>query len=123
VQGTTPPIAPRWILAAGAAYERPLERLGVSAFANIDLRWQSRAYVGASARPDNDDFYQNGYAVVGARIGAQSMSGSIRLEVWARNLFDQRAWSILNNTTLQPGSISGFVIEPRTIGVTLAGAW
>jgi outer membrane receptor protein involved in Fe transport len=123
VQGTTPPIAPRWILAAGAAYERPLERLGVSAFANIDLRWQSSAYVGASARPDNDDFYQNSYAVVGARIGAQSMSGSIRLEVWARNLFDQRAWSILNNTTLQPGSISGFVIEPRTIGVTLAGAW
>ncbi len=52
-------------------------------------------------RPAN--FSQDAYAVVGARIGAQTLDGHYRLEVWARNLFDQRSWSILNNTTLQPG--------------------
>lgn len=129
VQGTTPPVAPRWVLTGMVAYERPLDALGVTGFGNIDVRWQSRAYVGASADPARQDFYQDAYAVVGARIGAQTMSGNYRIEVWARNLFNQRSWSILNNTTLQPAigsvpsTISGFVTDPRSFGVTLTGVW
>lgn len=129
VQGSTPPVAPRWVLAGAIAYERSVDALGLTGFGNIDVRWQSRAYVGASADPARQDFYQDAYAVVGARIGAQTLNGNYKIEVWARNLFNQRAWSILNNTTLQPGfggtpgSISGFVIDPRSVGVTLTGAW
>jgi outer membrane receptor protein involved in Fe transport len=122
VQGTTPPFAPRWILVGTAAYQRALQSLGVTGFANVDVRWQSRSYVGASAAPAGN-FYQDAYAIVGARIGAQTLDGHYKLEIWARNLFDQRSWSVLNNTTLQPGSISGFVIDPRSFGVTLTGAW
>ena len=122
VQGTTPPFAPRWILVGTAGYERMLGALGVTGFGNIDIRWQSRTYVGASADPLGN-FRQDAYAVVGARIGAQTLDGQYKLEVWARNLFDQRSWSVLNNTTLQPGSISGFIIDPRSFGVTLNGAW
>lgn len=122
VQGTTPPFAPRWILIGTAGYERPFGSLGVTGFGNIDVRWQSKAYIGASADPSGN-FKQDAYAVVGARIGAQTLDGRYKLEVWARNLFDQRSWSVLNNTTLQPGSISGFIIDPRTFGVTLTGAW
>jgi outer membrane receptor protein involved in Fe transport len=122
VQGTSPPFAPRWILAGAVGYQRAYEALGVIGFGNIDVRWQSNAYVGASASPAGN-FRQEAYAVVGARIGAESLSGNIKVEVWARNLFDQRSWSVLNNTTLQPGSISGFVTDPRTFGVTLTGMW
>jgi outer membrane receptor protein involved in Fe transport len=126
VQGTTPPVAPRWVLAGTVAYSRPFESLGVVGFGNIDIRWQSRAYVGASANPSPLpplDFRQDAYAVVGARMGAQSLSGNIKFEIWARNLFDQRSWSVLNNTTLQPGSMSGFVTDPRSFGVTLTSVW
>jgi len=128
VQGTTPPVAPRWVLAGAVSYERPFDSLGLTGFGNIDIRWQSKAYIGASAEPSGN-FYQDAYAVVGARIGAQSLSGNIRVEVWARNLFDQRSWSILNNTTLQPrttsgpSSISGYVTDPRSFGMTLTTAW
>jgi outer membrane receptor protein involved in Fe transport len=51
------------------------------------------------------------------------------MELWARNLFNQRAWSLLNATTLQQGStpqqssISGFVTDPRSWGVTVTAAW
>ena len=89
-----------------------------------------RVYCGlASAEPSREAFYQDAYAVVGARIGAQSLSGHLKIEVWARNLFNQRAWAVLNNTTLQPGflgrpgSISGYVTDPRSVGVTLTGMW
>ena len=122
VQGSTPPLAPRWILTGGVGYQRAYDALGVIGFGNIDVRWQSNAYVGASASP-GANFRQDAYATVGARIGAETLNGQLKVEVWARNLFDQRSWSVLNNTTLQPGSISGFVIDPRTFGVTLTGAW
>ena len=122
VQGSTPPVAPRWVLAGAVSYERPFDGLGITGFGNIDIRWQSRANVGASATP-SANFSQDAYAVVGARVGAQSPSGNIRVEVWARNLFDQRSWSILNSTTLQPYSISGYVIDPRSVGITFTGAW
>jgi outer membrane receptor protein involved in Fe transport len=61
--------------------------------------------------------------VFGARIGAEAPDKHWRVELWARNLFDQRAWSILSSTTLQPGSISGFVTDPRSMGVTATLAW
>jgi iron complex outermembrane recepter protein len=122
LQGSTPPVAPRWVLAGALAYERPLPGLGVTGFGNFDVRWQSKANVGASATP-SASFSQDAYAVVGARIGVRSSSGNIQIEAWARNLFDQRSWSVLNSTTLQPGSISGFVIDPRSVGITLTGRW
>lgn len=122
VQGSTPPVAPRWILTGMVGYERALQPLGVSGFGSVNVRWQSKAYVGASGAPAGN-FNQDAYAVVGAQLGVQTLDGHYKLEVWARNLFDQRAWSILNNTTLQPGSISGYIIDPRTFGITLTGAW
>jgi iron complex outermembrane receptor protein len=122
IQSTTAPVAPRWIFVGAASYHRPLPGLGVTGFGDINVRWQSKSNVGASAAP-SPSFIQDAYAVVGARIGAEAPDKNWRVEVWARNLFNQRAWSILNSTTLQPGSISGFVIDPRSAGITATLAW
>ncbi|HXI99619.1 MAG TPA: TonB-dependent receptor [Micropepsaceae bacterium] len=122
LEGSTAPIAPRWVLVAAASYRHPLESLGVIGFGDIDVRWQSKSNVGASATP-SPNFLQDAYAVVGARIGAEAPDRNWRVELWARNLFNQQAWSILNSTTLQPGSISGFVTGPRSMGITATLAW
>jgi len=122
LQGSTAPIAPRWILIGATTYRRSFDELGLIGFADADVRWQSKANVGASATPSSN-FMQNPYAVVGLRIGAEAPERHWKVEVWARNLFNQHAWSILNNTTLQPGSISGYVINPRMVGVTLTSSW
>jgi len=122
LQGTTAPIAPRWVLVGAASYEQVLGGWGVTAFGNIDIRWQSKSNVGASATPSSA-FAQDPYAVVGARIGIETIARNWKVELWARNLFNRRAWSLLNATTLQPGSVSGFVSEPRTWGATLTAAW
>jgi len=86
------------------------------------MRWQSKSNVGASASP-SPNFLQAAYAVVDARLGTEARDRNWKLEFWARNLFNQRSWSILNNTTLQPGSISGFVTDPRSMGVTGTLTW
>jgi outer membrane receptor protein involved in Fe transport len=122
VQGTTAPIAPRWVLVGSASYELPLAELGVTGFGDINVRWQSKSNVGGSGAP-SVNFQQDAYAVFGMRIGVEAPNRNWRVEFWARNLFNQRAWSVLNNTTLQPGSISGYVTDPRSVGVTATLAW
>ena len=122
LQGSTAPIAPRWVAVGTASYQEPLNELGVTGFADANVRWQSKSNVGGSGAP-SANFLQDPYAVVGARIGVKAPEGNWRIELWARNLFDQRAWSILNNTTLQPGSVSGYVTDPRSWGIRAAFAW
>ena len=122
LEGGTPPVAPRWVVVSTVSYSREIGYLGLNIFGDADIRWQSRSDVGASAMP-SADFFQESYAVVGARTGLSGRGNNWRLEFWGRNIFNQRAWSILNNTTLQPGSISGFVTDPRTLGITGTLIW
>ena len=121
LEGTTGPVAPRFVTVAAARYEHTIPGTSLTGFAYADMHWQSKinASVSATVSPD---FMQSAYALFGARIGVGPQDKSWRLELWGRNLFDQRAWSILNNTLLQTGSVSGFVIEPRTVGLTLSAA-
>jgi outer membrane receptor protein involved in Fe transport len=122
LQGSTAPLAPRWVVVAGASFQQPFPELGITGFANAGVRWQSKANVGGSAAM-SPDYLQKAYAVVDARIGADAREDHWRFELWARNLLNQRAWSILNSTTLQPGSISGYVTDPRSIGATATLFW
>jgi iron complex outermembrane receptor protein len=122
VQGTTAPIAPRWVFVGSATYELPLADLGMTGFGDFNVRWQSKSNVGGSAAP-SPNFIQDAYATFGIRLGAEARVKNWRVEFWARNLFNQRAWSVLNNTTLQPGSISGYVTDPRSMGITATLAW
>ena len=122
LQGATAPLAPRWTAVGTARYGRPLFNTGLNASAYFDVRWQSGADVGASAVA-SPNFRQEAYAVAGTRLTIAQETGPWSLELWARNLFDQRAWSVLISTTLQPGSVSGYVIEPRTFGATLRARW
>lgn len=121
LEGATAPLAPRWVGVAAAEYRGPIQA-GVEGFGSVDVRWQSKSNVGSSAAP-SPNFFQGAYAVVGARLGIEARESHWRMEVWARNLFNQRAWALLNSTTLQPGSISGFVTDPRTAGVTATLFW
>ena len=119
IQGTTAPIAPRWIVTANAAYLHTIPDSDLDLSAALDMRWQSKSNVGASASL-SPDFMQDAYAVFGGRLVLASTDGAWDIALWSRNLFDQKAWTIESNTTFQPGSITGFVIEPRSFGVSLS---
>ena len=122
LQGATAPLAPRWVGVAGVNYREAIPSVGVTAFGAMDVRWQSKSNVGSSASP-SPNFFQGAYAVVGARLGIEAPERHWRVELWARNLFNQRAWALLSSTTLQPGSVSGFVTDPRAAGVTTTFTW
>ena len=64
---------------------------------------------------------QDSNVKVNLRAGLSTISDSIGIELWANNVFDTPTRGVTFNTTLRAGSRSTFILEPRTIGVTLRG--
>ncbi len=64
---------------------------------------------------------QDSNVKVNLRAGLSTISDSVGIELWAQNIFDTPTRGVTFNTTLRSGSRSTFILEPRTIGVTLRG--
>jgi iron complex outermembrane recepter protein len=64
---------------------------------------------------------QDSNVKVNLRAGLSTIGDSIGVELWANNVFDTPTRGVTFNTTLRSGSRSTFILEPRTIGVTLRG--
>ena len=79
----------------------------------------SPAGVGTTAKLPFD--IQDGNVKVNLRAGISTSDDSVGIELWAQNLFDEPTRGVTFNTTLRSGSRSAFILEPRTIGVTLRG--
>jgi iron complex outermembrane receptor protein len=122
IEGSTFPTASRWILSGTAQLETQLPQWPVIGLIAFNIRWQSAANVGTSATPSRN-FRQAAYAIAGGRVRLMADGGTWEVDIWARNLFDQKAWSILNSTTLQPGSISGYIVDGRRWGASATARW
>ena len=79
----------------------------------------SPAGVGTTAKLPFD--IQDGNVKVNMRAGISTADDTVGIELWAQNLFDEPTRGVTFNTTLRSGSRSTFILEPRTIGVTLRG--
>jgi iron complex outermembrane receptor protein len=65
------------------------------------------------------------YDVVNLRVGAASADGALRIELWARNLFN-RDYVIIRgygSSAFSPGSIYESIGDPRTYGVSFTYKW
>ena len=115
--------APKWTFTGAATYERDLSD-SWRAFAHLDLRYMS------SYNTDSDldvEKIQESFVVFNGRVGLAQLKGEWRLELWAKNLFDQDYIQVAFDAPLQgtgtgPGStqtFAAFLGNPRTVGVTL----
>jgi len=114
--------APKWTLVGSANYDRDITGTKLRTFAYLDARWQSKATVSfsASVGPNHE---QEDYATFNGRVGLGNQAEVWTLEVWGRNLTDENAWAMTGAGTLQPGTVQGYGIEPRTYGATLRVKW
>ena len=51
------------------------------------------------------------------------MENGVTVEVWGRNLLDDRNLETIFDSVAQPGGISGYPNDPRTYGVTARFKW
>jgi iron complex outermembrane recepter protein len=77
------------------------------------------AGVGTTAKLPFD--IQDSNVKVNFRVGLSTVNDSVGIELWANNIFDTPTRGVTFNTTLRSGSRSTFILEPRTLGVTLRG--
>ncbi|TBV01206.1 TonB-dependent receptor [Pseudomonas dryadis] len=110
--------APRWSTTAGLDYRRPLEH-GLELFAALDHSWRS-GYYGALERGAGS--YQSAYGVSDLRLGMGRADQRWVVELWARNLFDQRYASAVY-ATLGSGDYAVLPGDARTLGVTWRGRY
>ncbi len=106
--------APRWSLATGFDYRRPLGA-GLELFAALDYNWRS-GYYGVLERGTGS--YQSAYGLTDVRLGVGEADQRWAVELWARNLFDQDYASAFY-ATLGSGDYGLLPGAPRSLGVSL----
>ncbi len=124
--------APQFTAIAGATYSNEIgSNLKYFLNGQIKLESDSRtstqptvlpttlALVGTTAKLPFD--IQDSNVKINLRTGLSTASDSVGIELWVQNLLDEPTRGVTFNTTLRTGSRSAFILEPRTLGVTVRG--
>ena len=90
------------------------------AFAYADARYQSSAFTERALRAHSE---QDAYTTVNARIGLKPADETWSVELWSRNLTDERYLVSTIAKTFTAASNVGVPGEPRQFGVTLRRNW
>ena len=107
-------------------------RQRLSALFYVDGRMTSDYNTGSDLFPQK---FQDGYALVNARIGIRAPNERCALELWGQNMFNKNYAQVAFNSPFQEGGttarryqdpqypggrqiFSQFLAEPRTYGVT-----
>ena len=106
--------APKWTVQSQLALEQPIGTGGWSLFSNANMRLLSDINTSVSLIPQAE---QDGYILVGGRLGVRAPEGRWDVSLFAQNLTNQYYRTIVFAGVLQPGTFNAFVGEPRTFGV------
>jgi iron complex outermembrane recepter protein len=124
--------APKYNVIAGATYANELgSSMKYFLNAQVKLESDSRTSTQPTELPDTIALVgttpklpfdiQDSNVKVNLRAGLSSISDSVGVEFFVQNLFDEPSRGVTFNTTLRSGSRSTFILEPRSVGVTLRG--
>jgi outer membrane receptor protein involved in Fe transport len=106
--------APDWVNVSSVTWEVSIGR-GLKGLAYADNRFSSKFLTsGFDASRE-----QAAFSVTNARLALRSDPHDWSVEVWARNLFDTNYYRRVFPSTFQSGSLSAFLGEPRTYGLTV----
>jgi iron complex outermembrane receptor protein len=122
--GLTPSLSPEWKLSGSAEWRRPLAgHDDLEWFVGGDASYTSAQYLDTTLDPRS---HQKSYTLVSARLGLESRDGW-RLQLWAKNLFDQSyyvaaaaqplAAFVSGGGTAGAAGFVGWYGAPRTFGI------
>ena len=122
------------VATSSVSWTPPIGDSGYSALFYVDGRMTSDYNTGSDLFPQK---FQDGYALVNARIGIRAPNDRFALELWGQNLTNQNYAQVAFNSPFQEGGttagyqdpqypggrqiFSQFLAEPRTYGITLRG--
>lgn len=125
--------APRNVVTSSIAWTPRLGNSGLSGLIYVDQRTTSDYNTGSDLFPEKK---QDAFTTVNARVGIRGPKEQWAIELWAQNLTNTQYEQVAFNTPFQGSgsvanvqafggtanqTISAFLAEPRTYGVTLRG--
>jgi iron complex outermembrane receptor protein len=123
--GLTPAYNPKWRINGTAQWEQPFEKWSsIDWFIAGDVSYASSQYLDSTLDPRA---FQEGYALLGARLGVETDSGSWRVSLWGRNLANKTYYTYDVPEPLGAfasgggfagaGGFAGWYGAPRTFGI------
>ena len=94
---------------------------GIKGLFHVDMRYNSEVNIPSGApnpATGRNPIYNQGYPLIGARVGVQSDDGNKRLEFWVENLTNQYYNITGFAVPEQTGTFAGYPGMPRFYGVT-----
>lgn len=112
--GRTPPNAPRWTYVLGASFDKPLTDQ-MSLLGNVTWRHSSSYYTDLAL---TEAFRNKDTDALSAGLEL-AFSNGVGIQLWGRNLTNDDYYLSGLGTPGGVGSLSAFVNEPRTYGLTV----
>ena len=107
--------APEWTWQAQGLIEQPVTARMLG-FVSANVRLQSDIRTAVNLAPESA---QDGYVLLGGRIGLRDAARRWELSAFAQNLGNQYYRQIVFASVLQPGSFNAFLGEPQSYGFEL----
>lgn len=116
--------APMWTTLFGAQYEAPVIGSGVKGYLGGDIRFESERRTSTQATPIGssspiDGSIQRGNLKLDLRAGLKGIDEGWSVELWGRNITDERTQSLSFDIPLNIGARAAIFDPPATYGVSL----
>ena len=112
--GNRVPLAPEFSLYGSARVTHPFGN-GMVGYGQLDASWRDTTAAGNDNDPNK---VIPSYTLVNLRLGV-TLNDRYDFSVWAKNLFDDDYHAGSFNSIAREGSITAYIVEPRTWGATL----
>ncbi|CAN5234126.1 TonB-dependent receptor [soil metagenome] len=106
--------APLWSGSLAGTYQHPVGPWTVRA--TLVAKYSSSYNTGSDLAPEK---VQSAFWLANGSVGVGPADQAWSLELWGRNLFDERYSQVAFGAPFQTGTIGSFLGAPRTVGVTL----
>ena len=106
--------APKWTITTNLTWNKPISN-------KLVLNVRGEMYYRSShfTAGDNDPLtWVGGTTLLNASVGISNNDWTWDIRIWGRNLTNEQFPQVMFDTTVQPGSYSGYPNDPRTYGIT-----
>lgn len=106
--------APKWTGTTNLTWDKQISN-NLALFVRGEVYYRGERFVAG----DNDvNTLIGGSTLLNASIGIHNIDQTWDVRLWGRNLTDEEYPDVMFDTTVQPGSYSGYPNDPRTYGIT-----